>query len=268
VINGQSLRSIVKMWECIGLNPVKADRWSVTVLKGILTGARVAGLRVHQSKVIGKAAWEPILDENTWHAVRDTLQHPSRRTSSASNARKHLLPGFLICGYCDDFLRSHGRGREQYSTYLCPGCGKIARRISRVDELITELVIARLEQLDLQPEPGDLALPAATELAAVESRIERLRQRYQDGDVDDEDYFPMLKALRERTRALRAELARAVKRDAISQMAGTRARLLWENADLSQRRAVLSQLITAVRVNPSTARNRFDPASFEVIWCP
>jgi hypothetical protein len=91
----------------------------------MLTNPTVAGLRLHRGEIVGKAAWEPILDEATWRAVAAKLG--GARTVNRSDGgtyvvrkfaprkpRRYLLTGGIaVCGICHYPLVGSNRWRRQ-----------------------------------------------------------------------------------------------------------------------------------------------------------
>ncbi len=141
-----------------------------------------------------------------------------------------------------------------------------SRACHRVDEYVSGLVVAYLEQFNVDDQPVDVAGPQVTEVARLEERLNKLRAKWEDGEVDDEDFFPSQKKLRSTIKGLREHMAEARRRDALHSMAGSDARGLWEEASLGERRAVIAQLFEAVTMKRTEITWRFDPQAIEVLW--
>jgi site-specific DNA recombinase len=58
-IAGESLRSLCTDLDRRGIRSVKGSPWQTHSLRLVLSAPRIAGLRVHNGEVIGKAVWEP-----------------------------------------------------------------------------------------------------------------------------------------------------------------------------------------------------------------
>jgi hypothetical protein len=95
-------------------------KWTNLHLRRVSQNPRIAGLRVHQGKVIGPGNWEPILDADTLHGIIAFLNDPSRKNALAFE-RRHLLPGIAKCGICGSALYT----QPPYSS--CAGGGPARR---------------------------------------------------------------------------------------------------------------------------------------------
>ena len=75
--------------------------WQRKTIRTILLSPRIAGLRQHQGKVVGDAAWEAIVPKTSWEAMGALLNDPIRdnRPNVPVN-RQYPLRGILKCGIC------------------------------------------------------------------------------------------------------------------------------------------------------------------------
>lgn len=174
-----SLRSIVLDLNRRGIKPARAERWTTTTLKAVVSKPKIAGLLTYRGKVIGAAAWEPILDPETFERLRVALdgRRPSRRVT---NARKHLLSGLVVCGLEGCGLpvqiahQSHG-----VLGYKCPEA-HVTRSQQHLDAHIRREVIEYAAEHPIHV--GDWQDP---EQAALAGKIARLEAR----KVDAVDQF-------------------------------------------------------------------------------
>lgn len=115
-----------------------------TTVRKMLARPRYAGLMPDGAAV---AAWEPILDRETWEAVAGILDARAAGFSYATNARKYLLSGIAKC-VCGSGLqlRAESKGNGTKDGYGCirPGCRKVQRNIILLDGYITARLVARL----------------------------------------------------------------------------------------------------------------------------
>ncbi|MCW2580013.1 MAG: hypothetical protein JWR82_1614, partial [Blastococcus sp.] len=92
VLQGASLRSIVRDWQALGVSTPRSakgvDGWTHNGVRKILLNPRNAGHATYQGKVIGKGAWEPIISPETHALLVAKLQDPSRLTRAESRGRK------------------------------------------------------------------------------------------------------------------------------------------------------------------------------------
>lgn len=128
ILAGESANSIMLDLNRRGVRPVKAKQWSGRTLIGILGGGRIAGLRIHQGKVIGPAQWPPIIDEDTHHELVAQLE--ANASGRAKPPLRYWANGLLLCGKCGHGLtglliaNSGGKYRYWCST-VSGGCGGI-----------------------------------------------------------------------------------------------------------------------------------------------
>lgn len=84
--------------------------WTGQRLRDVLIRPRNAGLLSSgradrgEADVKGKAEWDPIVSEDQWHALYQTLTEPSRRTSWTNDAQR-LGSYIYVCGICGETLR-------------------------------------------------------------------------------------------------------------------------------------------------------------------
>lgn len=146
-----------------------------STLKKVLLRPRTAGLMPDGEST---AAWQPVLDRQTWEMVCTVLQVRAASMGwNASNVRRWLLSGIATCGECGKPLRmrqSYGRrGRHPQIQYGCiePGCPHhVHRAAALLDAYIIGWVITRLGQPDNQYPQLTLDDGATAELAQLEQR--------------------------------------------------------------------------------------------------
>jgi DNA invertase Pin-like site-specific DNA recombinase len=155
-----SLRHVVTDWAERGVvTNVQGRPFSQTEIRRLLLNPRVNGKRVHRpGNHFGRAPrtgpgtvtdglWEPILDDETFAAVRAILTDPVRRTNQKGDGRnlKHLLSGLAVCGLCGarmkaarGIVRKDGTRNVRYACIPdgVHGCGHAARSMAPVDDYV------------------------------------------------------------------------------------------------------------------------------------
>jgi site-specific DNA recombinase len=265
IIAGESLHMIALDMETRSVPTVSGAAWRPSTVKRIVLKPCTAGLR-GKGQIAGK--WAPILDMETYLLVQAALK-PDKAYPAGHNARKHLLSGFLVCGICGVPLVCNGR------TYGCMtrnsrgstrGCGGIGRKKELLDNLITDLVVARLEQLDLETERTVTEdwTPAITAAQQEEALIQ---QAYEAGEITAAQWLQGLKvARRKRSDAEEGQQA-ALKGTATLRAAGAGARERWEHLNLSQQRAIISEMFEGIIVHRAGRGGHvFRPELIEPIW--
>lgn len=169
---------------------VVGDRrgWTASKIRRQVSNPALAGYRVHQGKIVGEAAWKPLVDAELFTTVNQLLADPSRRTQRGVQPR-HLLSGILECGVCGaNCRRIQNRGRP---SYCCHGrnfnnkaC--VCIRQEPVDALVEQAVVLRLSSPDalslFNADENDLAAAASRELQQLEARLEEFRQSAESPD--------------------------------------------------------------------------------------
>jgi site-specific DNA recombinase len=271
VLAGETPYSIAQDYNGRGIKPPRGSErgWNLTQIKRLCINPGYAGKRVHRGRVVGDAAWPPLLDEGTHLALVAKLGDP-RRGSQRDSAIKHLLSGIAVCGVCGGRIRvQKNRG---FLAYLCVDGFHVSRREPDVDEFVTEVVLARLERPDLADvftESADSeSAEALAEARGKRARLEGFYDAAAAGELTPQALariearlFPEIEAADRRARA-------AVSSPLVAATAGVDARERWAKLSLPQRREIISTLMK-VRIMPTTRGARtFDPEAIQIEWRP
>lgn len=181
--------------------------WTPPAVKQMLTMPAYAGKRQHNGQIIGDAVWPPLIEYSAWQKLQQVMSPPERKRTNDWPAA-HLLSGVAFCGVCNGPLRigkqnagskkfddaGNALPRPTYNTYVCAGVpgrpgpdGKkgfhVAMRQQHLDDVVTELLIARLERPDFlamvgsQGEGNDLERQAVlTEIAGYQTYLNEVRE--------------------------------------------------------------------------------------------
>jgi len=281
IIAGASIRSLVAELNEQGVVTSTGGPWRWDVVRSVLLRPRNAGLMEHRGQVVGKAVWPAILDEDKWRACASVLNNPARR-NNWSSARKWLLSGLALCEVCAQgthVTALGGRaGKPSIPCYTCPD-RHVSRNAAEVDQLVTDVVLARLARpdfVDLVVINAGVDVEAAHSRAlVVRERLNGLAEAYASGDIDAAQ-------LSAGSTRLRAELADAESVLAQSAQGSVLTTMLdaddipgkWVDLDLDRKRAMIDALmqITILR----TAKGRppgwrpgqsyFNPESVQIVW--
>jgi len=209
--------------------------WKPTQLREMLRRGRNAGLLEAGNKVVGKAVWPAIVDEETWQACVAILADPSRRTTTG-NAKTWLLSGIAKC-WCGSVVKCSTSGiggaktkknpddpdgepivvkrQGHVAAYRCKASnGHVSRRAERLDMFIEAILVRRLARPDavemfLPPSPPpergeDLALQANV----LRSRISDLAREFaEDDDMTAREFKEASRRLNERLAEVEARMA-------------------------------------------------------------
>ncbi|MCL1869776.1 MAG: recombinase family protein [Promicromonosporaceae bacterium] len=275
VLAGESMRSVVKALNERGMASPKGVPWSSTTLRQVMLRDRNAGLRRHRGKVVGKAAWEPIYDEDTHARVVALLTDPARTTGASNKGatRKHLLSGIARCGRCGHTMRvvpgSTYKGKVVKPKYQCTGCYRVGRQKDAVEGVVVPLVVERLTMPD-----GIAALAAgrperAVELhdlvAGAQARLDLAADGFADGTMTADQVRRINAKLIPQVDAWRAELATCAPHPGVLDLAGPDAAERWAAAPLEVQRAVVETLMV-VTILPTGSGGGFDERSVRIEW--
>lgn len=280
MIEGGSMRSIVKAWNADGLRTSTGRDWQPITMRQILLRELNCGRIVHEGEVVGKANnVEPVVDEETFDIVKGIIV--SRRRGPSMSGR-YLGSGLIYCGRCGRGLVS--RPRYDIKRYVCRaddkrGCGGIGIAMAQTDEVLREFVIERLSD----PETAGLvnaALSArSAKVAELEAQIEnatatakRISAAFGAEEMDEDDYWAAYAPLRQRVKRLREELAGLTSATMdTSEMQARSVREIaaeFDKGTVEQRRILLKRALRGVRIEiaPHTgSHNVFDRRRVQVV---
>lgn len=283
VLAGESLTSLCKSLDAAGVSTSKGiGNWDRGSIKQILTGPRVAGFRRYRGALLMgedgrpvKGEWPAILDEQTWEALRLVLLDKNRDYNAGRIDRKYLLSGFLRCGRCQAKMYGvHKRGRPNYMCPVGRGCGNCLRRAEDLDAHVTELVLRYLEAQDIQENDGlqpDLTLAEKSvdiQIAEAEKSLANLIAEWDAGRMSDQVFFTAQARKEATLTELRRSRSQEKRRLSLVAPVGQGVREIWEASNLSQRRAILSEVLLAIQAlpKPLNAAKRFDASYYVPVW--
>lgn len=278
VLAGESIRGLCFDLERRGVRTPAGNAWAQHTLRRMLMSATLSGQREHGGTMVA-GTWPAILTPVETAQLRALLTDPARRKANGSPSR-YLLTGFLVCGRpgCGERLVARPR-QDGTRRYVCarrpnsPACGKIARLAEPIEEFVTEMVLARLQGVDLATYLRPTETDAGALLATIredEAALEQLaRDHYTERRISRAEFFAARDALEARIRTNRERVRRnasaGVLADAVS--AGDKIRARWVEASLDWRRAVIGALVDSVVIDPAVrGRNVFAPELVHPVW--
>lgn len=260
---------VARLWNGAGARSPGGTAWSIQKVKRVYRSERTGGIITYKGQDIGDSVYPHPLTRAEWTTVQAVLDGRATPSAQGSGKRKHLYSGFLKCGYCGSTMRVQWatiQGRTFRRT-LCHsgqvghngelGCGKVSRSYAWIEEQLNAVIEASLKELRPRPQEApaeDLTRP----IAVLEERIRVLRQRWKDGNMEDEDYFDALGHLRTTVQALRSRESAAVVRQTRRVMDTL---TVWNDdsaENLERRRVVVGLVVEKVEVF-SVGRGRRKP---------
>jgi site-specific DNA recombinase len=257
-------------------------------VKSVLTNATVAGQRIHRGRTVGRGVWQPILDENTWNAVRDKLSAPRTvervdggtypiNCAPRHTGRRYLLTGgTTACGVCGAPLIAALKWMRggKFPYYLCPATSGGKRHVGIRAELFEDHVRDRLlDELDrpafrqalAEDEHAARRDELTTALRTNEGKRNSLAAKWAADEVTDEEWQAARRTLTEREQQLRAELA-AVPPPTVDRNLDL-VREAWPAMNLDERREIVGMFVERVTVKRATPGARaFDPRRVAIEW--
>lgn len=256
ILAGWSLRQVCRHLNDRGVPTVTGARWSPQVMRRLLIAPRTAGLRELQGEVVGEAAWEPLVDRQTWEGVAAVLQDPARRKNQT--ARRYLLTGLVYSTEGTKMIaRPDQRKARRYIALPEDGRPGTAIHADELEALVVEAVLQRFDEAAL---PAGPAAPAGDveAITAVEGDLDELARLRGEGEITLREWMAARAPLQERLAALRAGLRPAAATPAPLGRPGA-LRTSWPAMTFDQRREVLQTVLDRVVVGPAVrGRNRFD----------
>jgi hypothetical protein len=275
VLAGTSLRAIAKRWNEAGLTtPQRKKRgggpWSNLTVRRALLKPCYAGLRVYRGEVVGKGAWDALIDEDTHNGLVAFLTDPSRRVN-LSFERKYQGSGVYLCGVCGE--RLYARDRPMY--YRCKPGGHVVDHVARkgepLDDYITGITLELLRRDDIEsrlsPRP-DLDVAALRgRRAGMESRLSALASMFASAEINADQLRRGTADLREQIAGIDKVLAQAASTSPAAALldSGDDLETRWDAMSPDIRGKIINELM-AVTVLPAPrgGLRLFDPAYIEI----
>ena len=302
LILGESIASVVRLWNDAALATPRGGRWVSQTVKQVIRNPRIAGLRARKvegtnvceivrdaqgNEVLGQ--WAPVVARADWDAANAVLE---RNALAAPNAaRKYLLSGICRCGklrpdgtMCNAPMRAMlaprdklGRrwGGEENFYYQCPpkqqgGCGGVARSGPTVDALIEARILARAKanagSVEGAAEPD---WSGADDLADVQGRIRELQDGYRKKQITAARFFAMLEEAEREERRLTAEHRIWQASRTVASVSSADIEAEWAHVSLERKRALIGQRLHAIIVHPvlpGKGSRTFNPDLIEPVW--
>ncbi|SFO34773.1 Site-specific DNA recombinase [Pseudonocardia ammonioxydans] len=257
--------------------------WRVDQVEDVVASPAMAGLRVHQGKVLDEvtAAWPAIIPLATHRAIVRMLADPARRSQTDASA-KYLLTGLATCGECGGKIRRiKNRGTPSYA---CAGnraqhmagarrfC--VSRKIEFVDAYVTDVIVERLSQPDMldmfAPEDSaDARAAARRDLEEARADLEALRAAAKARTVSIVSFLDLEPGLVARVADAERRVQPVEVPALLDEVAGPDAAARWEALEPEQKREII-RMLADIRImrRPGTYRGRtdFDPSLVRIKW--
>lgn len=271
VIAGESLRFLAKYLNENGFTTIRGNPFQGNVVGAMLRRPRYAGMRTHQRQVVGKGEWPPIVSLATYEEALAILNAPGRRLSRGAEP-KYLLSGIAVCGRCGTAMRPNvhkpKNGKHRQPAYICPGCNKVTRKIEAVDEVVEEIIVARLIQpgADIMTSTDPEALSAAIDdREALLARMDTAADNFAQGAITARQLARITEALTIQVTTAEAAIAKLRPSRVLDGAVGVKAAETWVLSTVERKRQIIRHL-AEVTILPSGPGIRFSPEQVRVEW--
>ncbi len=268
VLAGSTLAAGVRLLDERGLTTTAGKPWNVTSLRRALLNPRYTGRVTYNGADVAEGTWPVILDAETQDRLTEVLRDTRRRVQQGTEA-VHLLSGLAGCGRCGQVLYASPMVNKgvRWQVYKCRGC-YLARRADLVDELVEDVLIARLSQPDaasiLAPDVNLDALRA--EAVELRDRRDALAALLADGLLSTSAVTEQSSKLTRRLSEVEGRITAALGDSPASGLANADDVVAaWEDLDVRSRKAVVDTLMT-VTVLPAGKGARFSPEQVNIKW--
>ncbi|WP_329621490.1 recombinase family protein [Streptomyces sp. NBC_01255] len=296
VIAGRSLHSILREWRERGVRTINGKDWASRSLKLALWNPRLCGWRKHNGELVRDAngvpvtgLWESVITPKEWMAIDAIFSArvgPNvKADGSVTDYRtpSYLLTGILRCGkpcadgqICNSPLRATARADLSGGyLYQCPskemgGCGGTGRNGAKIDEFITEAVLAKLEERAARATRAHEKWGGEEELDRLMAKQRTFLQAWQEDRMPDELFFPESQKMEARVKELRADRTRHAlsEQRAVEVTGDVRERWASGRLDLVQKRTLVREVLHTVIVRPvgGGGRRPFNPDLLVPQW--
>jgi DNA invertase Pin-like site-specific DNA recombinase len=274
LLGGQSVKAIARALNAEGHVTSLGRPWRDVTVRGMLMRPRNAGLRVHHGEIVGAGKWEPIISADEFYQVKAILANPERRTTPGRNGLVHLLSVIARCGVCDagvTVTKSRPYKGVSRRVYRCPRRVHIIRDQESVDDLVTQVILARLSRPDarellVRPTRSDKTEAAVREAQELQDRLHDAAEGYAAGAITMAQLTTINAAIKPKLEKAQAEAASPSRAKVIGDLVASRdPREVWERISPDQRRAVVALLVD-VKIMPTHHGPPFDPDAIKITW--
>ncbi|SKU89134.1 site-specific recombinase, DNA invertase Pin [Mycobacteroides abscessus subsp. massiliense] len=263
LLSGETLYSVAKHWNDAGLKTPRGNLFNGTTVRRILQNPRYAAVRTYHDEVVGEGKWPAIIDETTWQAVNALLSDPSRH--QPRQVRKYVLGGLLTCSECGHKMSVGVQHRKEGNVpiYRCKhvSCGKVTRRVERMDEWVREIVLRRMSSRHWVPGNQDnreRALQLREELDTIKQRMDSLAIDFADGELT----ASQMRIANERMQAKLDDVEDKLRRTNVRPIpdgiltAKDRGKFYDDQMSLDAKRALIEALCNSIVVHPLNLKGR------------
>jgi len=273
ILDGKSLRSIIRDWNARGLRTSYGNPYEAYPIRKVFLRPMNAGHASYKGELLENASPYPkIVDHDTWLAVKVILEDPARQPHDGRPARS-LLSGISRCGVCGGKVLASQKSAR--GVYRCNVKHCVSRTRRLLDPYVTQ---AALTYLGAHRERLASAIGGRTEVfadssteIAEASRLRRdlttLPDLLASGDLSPDDYASAMRRLRDRLAAVESRISAATTGPSatLELLKSHDLEASWEELDIDGQRAVLKELIDHIRIDRAP-KHGSSLEFVEIVW--
>lgn len=257
---GESLPSLGRWMDDNDIRTVTGKQWRTPTIRQLLLNRRICGQRAHNGQVVGPAVWEPIVSVEKADALQRLLTAPERRTNRS--ARNYLLSGMCRCSKCGSRMVSIRR--YDVRRYLCRsgidggGCGSMTITAQGAEEIVTAMVLMRLDSAELQDaiegrvRDDEQATALYASIESDDRKLVELAEEWANDQIGTDAWKRARGVIEQRRAQTRKKLSRLAGTREVEQFIGQGQvlREQWSSLNLDRQRAIVKILVDSVVIHP------------------
>jgi site-specific DNA recombinase len=261
LLAGHSLRTLTGDLNARGITTSTGVAWDAQTVKRTAVNPAYAALRVHQGKVVGEAAWEPIIDHDKHGRIVAILTDPKRKTTR-QRERAHLLSGVAHCGRCGSRM-TYGKNRRSHMVYVCHDNRHMTVAGPALEQYVVAVVLARLSREDglaaVATTPTPEVLDARAKVDTLRARLDDAADQYAAGKITAEMLARVeSRVLGELAEAERASRFAGMPSTVADLAAGDDVEAVWDSITLEQQVEVIRSMMN-LTILPGKPSHSFRP---------
>lgn len=187
---GKTLQQLCDHANASGIKPLRAKKWTRTVVKRIVLNKYYAGFTIFgkyktisnnervllppSQWIVGEGKHIALWDEQTYFAI---LAEAERRDGLRARAKTYALTGLLTCSVCESRLYRHGKLNARYEPALSCENGHVHIYYSQAHTAVAKEIVTGLQHLKNAPVRVDQASEWQTK---IDAQLQ-LRSKIQEG---------------------------------------------------------------------------------------
>ena len=263
---GQSATSLASWLTERSIPSTRGKQWHGQTVQTILVNPRIAGINVHLGVEVGKGDWEPIITEEEHRRL--LAAYAKRRNTKERPPRRSLVKGLIYCALCGEHVVSGGVRESQI--YVCMkrpntnACGSISITASKVDSIVADAVLARLDSPEFlaavarQGAPADDVDALTDQLGADRAQLTELAEAYAAKQITIAEWIAARNPIQERIADVERRIAQASGSPVLASIirAGTSLRDDWDGLEFERKAAIVRALVDTVSIKRPVRRGR------------